>query len=286
MRLFIAIAEEQGLTKAAARESIAASAASKRLSDLEEDLEVQLFERSAKGMALTAAGESLLRHARHILTAAHTLATELSQYRLGVRGYVRVLANLSAIVAFLPEDFESFFVMHPELRIELEERPSSGVIRGVHEGWAEVGICSADADIGGLNAVTYRTDRFVLLMRPDHELVGKGPLNYADTLAFDQIGLHAESSIFMRSQMAAREAGRPFNKRIHVPSFDAVCRTVQAGLGIALIPEPVFRILGQGMGLHFEELQDPWTVRELKLITRVGHPLSAASQLLVDHLTR
>lgn len=245
-----------------------------------------MFERSAKGMTLTAAGESLLRHARHILNAAHTLATELSEYRLGVRGYVRVLANLSAIVAFLPEDLERFFLMHPELRIELEERPSSGVLKGVREGWAEVGICSGDADIAGLNTVTYRKDRFVLVMRPDHELVGRGPLNYADTLAFDQIGLHAESSIFVRSQIAAREAGRPFNKRIHVPSFDAVCRTVQAGLGIALMPEPVFRILGQSMGLHFEELRDPWTRRELKLITRLGHPLSAASQLLVDHLTK
>jgi DNA-binding transcriptional LysR family regulator len=71
-----------------------------------------------------------------------------------------------------------------------------------------------------------------------------------------------------------------------VPGFDAVCRTVQAGLGISLIPEPVFRILGLPMGLHIEQLTDGWAARDLKIITRADRPLSAAAALLVDHLTR
>jgi DNA-binding transcriptional LysR family regulator len=284
LRLFVAVAEEGVLTRAAAREAIAPSAASKRLADLEADLDVRLFLRSSTGMALTAAGESLLQHARRILIAAGTLAAELSEYRAGVRGHIRMLANLSAIVAFLPEDLESFFLAHPDLRIELEERPTAGVVRGVDEGWAEIGICSADADLKGLDALTYRADRLVLLMRPDHALVGRGPLPFADTLDYEQIGLHTESSIFTRVKMAAREAGRPINRRIHVPGFDAICRTVQAGLGIAVIPEPVYNILGQPMGLHIEPLTDRWAHRELKIVTRGDRSLSAASRVLIDHL--
>lgn len=284
LRLFVAIAEEGVLTRAAAREAIAPSAASKRLADLEADLRLRLFMRSTTGMTLTAAGESLLQHARRILIAAASLATELSEHQAGVRGHIRMLANLSAIVAFLPEDLERFFLAHPDLRIELEERPTAGVVRGVDEGWAEIGICSADADLKGLASRLYRTDRLVLLMRPDHPLAGRGPTPFARTLDFEQIGLHAESSIFTRSQIAAREAGRPLNRRIHVPGFDAICRTVQAGLGIALIPEPVYRILGQPMGLHFEALTDPWASRELRIVTRGDRPLSAASRALIEHL--
>ncbi|PSJ43439.1 LysR family transcriptional regulator [Allosphingosinicella deserti] len=284
LRLLVAVAEEGSLSKASVRESIATSAASKRLSDLELALNTSLFNRNAQGMTLTPAGESMIQHARRILLAAATLAAEMSEYREGVRGHVRILAHLSAIIAFLPEDLERFFIAHSDLKVELEERPSSRVMKGIAEGWADLGICSADAEQPGLVATTYRRDRLVLAMRQDHPLAGTGPLAFADTLSFDHIGLHAESSIFTRSLIAAREASQVLRRRIHVPGFDAVCRTVQSNLGIALIPEPVFRILGPSMNLHYEELADDWARREIVIVRRGDQQLSAAAQLLLAHL--
>jgi len=284
LRLFVAVAEEGSLTRAAEREGIATSAASRRLNDLESGLDVALFTRNSRGMRLTLAGESLLQHARRMLLAASALSTELLEYRRGIRGHIRMLANLSAIVAYLPEALEAFFLTHPDLRIELEERPTSGVVRGIEEGWAEVGVCSGDAELGDLATLPFRRDRLVMLMRTDHPLCGAGPLAFADTLAYDQIALHAESSIFTRSQIAARDAGRSLRRRIHVPGFDAICRTVQAGLGIGLVPEPVFELLGRSMRLHYEHLDDAWAERELKLVWRGDRPLSTATQQLIEHL--
>lgn len=284
LRLFVAVAEEGSLARAAAREAIAASAASRRLVDLESGLDVALFTRSTRGMQLTLAGESLLQHARRMLMAAASLSSDLLEYRRGIRGHIRMLANLSAIVAYLPEALEQFFLTHPDLRIELEERPTAGVVRGIHDGWAEIGVCSGDVELGELASVPFRRDRLVMLMRPDHPLRGAGPFPFAATLGFDQIALHAESSIFTRSQMAARDAGQPLRRRIHVPGFDAICRTVQAGLGIALIPEQVFALFGSLMNLHYEELTDAWARRELKLVHRSDRPLSTAAQQLLDHL--
>jgi len=284
LRLFVAVVEEGSLSKAAERESIATSAASRRLNDLESGLDVALFTRNSRGMQLTLAGESLLQHARRMLLAASALSSELLEYRRGIRGHIRMLANLSAIVAYLPEALEAFFLVNPDLRIELEERPTAGVVRGVQEGWAEIGVCSADGDLGDLATLTFRRDRLVMLMRPDHPLAEGGPVAFADTLAYDQIGLHAESSIFTRSQMAARDAGRPLRRRIHVPGFDAICRTVQAGLGIGLAPLPVFELLGRPMNLHYQSLTDAWAERELKLVWRGDRPLSTAAQKLLEHL--
>lgn len=284
LQLFVAIAEEATLTRAAAREAIAPSAASRRLTDLERDLGVELFQRNSKGMSLTPAGDTLLVHARRMLQTAATIGVELGEYRQGVRGHVRLLANLSAIVAFLPEDLESFFGGHPDLRVELEERPTAGVVKGVTEGWAEIGICSRDTDLMDLQAVTYRHDELVVLMRPDHVLAQDRPLAYAETLDFDQVGLHAESSIYTRSQIAAREAARPLRRRIHMPGFDAICRTVHANMGLALIPRPVFDILGAPMNLHVERLTDAWAQRELVIVTRDGQSLSSAARVLRDHL--
>jgi DNA-binding transcriptional LysR family regulator len=284
LQIFVAIAEEHTLTKAAQREHIAVSAASRRLVELENFLGVELFARHAKGMELTDVGRSLLVHSQRMLLNAATMNAELREYRSGIRGFVTVLANLSAIVAFLPEDLEPFFKRHPELRIELEERPTDRVVQGVRECTADLGICSSDADLMGLDAAVYRRDRLTVMMRPDHPLASVSSVSFADTLDFDQIGLHAQSSIYTRSKIGAREAARPLRLRIHVPGFDAVCRTVLADLGIALIPQPVFDILGPPMGLHAVRLDDPWAEREIVLVTRPGEQLPAATALLRDHL--
>ena len=285
LQIFVAIADERTLTRAAEREHIAVSAASRRLVELERFLNVDLFVRHAKGMELTDVGRSLLAHSRRLLLNAATMSAELREYRQGIRGFVTLLANLSAIVAFLPDDLESFFLQHPELRIELEERPTDRVVQGVLDGTADIGICSADADLKGLDSAVYRRDRLVVVMRRDHPLAAAREVGFADTLDYEQIGLHAESSIYTRSQMAAREAARPFRRRISVPGFDAVCLTVRANLGIALIPEPVFDILGRGMGLHAVALTDGWASREIVLVTRPGETPSAAARLLKTHLT-
>jgi DNA-binding transcriptional LysR family regulator len=284
LQIFVAIAEEQTLTRASEREGIAVSAASRRLVELERFLGVELFVRHAKGMTLTDVGRSLLVHSQRMLLNAATMSAELREYQQGVRGYVTLLANLSAIVAFLPEDLEPFFLRHAELRIELEERPTDRVVQGVIEGVADIGICSADADLKGLESAVYRRDRLVIMMRSDHPLANEPLLSFADTLDYEQIGLHAQSSIYTRSQMAAREAGRPFRRRIHVPGFDAVCRTVSANLGIALIPEPVFELIGRRLGLVKVDLSDVWADREIVLVTRKNEPLPVGAALLRDHL--
>src|SRR6266404_3117135 len=142
LRLFIAVCDEQNLTRAAQREGIAASAVSKRMNDFELAFGVTLFKRLSKGMALTPAGEALLHHARVTLLNVEKIAVELSEYSQGVRGHVRMLANLSAIVQFLPEDLSRFFRAHEALRIDLQERPSGQVVRDIEEGAAEIGIAS------------------------------------------------------------------------------------------------------------------------------------------------
>jgi len=286
LRLFIAICEEQNLTKAAHREGIAASAVSKRMNDFEQSFGVTLFRRLSKGMALTPAGEALLHHARLTLLNVEKIAVELSEYSHGVRGHVRMLANLSAIVQFLPDDLSAFFAAHELLRIDLQERPSGEVVSGIEEAAAEIGICSGATETRALETFHYRTDHLVLVMRPDHPLAKRDGLLFTDTLDFDHIGLHTASSIYLRAQLAASEAGRTMRLRVNVPGFDAVCRMVQANMGIGLIPDRAFEVIGRGMGLCAVRLRDDWAKRELKIVVRDERQLSNTGRLVLDHLRR
>lgn len=284
LQLFIAVCEEQNLTRAAAREGIAASAVSKRLAELEKSLNVELFVRASKGMTLTAAGESLLHHARVTLLNVENIAVELAEYSQGIRGHVRILANLSAIVQFLPEDMPRFLRSHNLVKFDLRERPSGGVISGIEEGAADIGICSGDVEARRLESFEYRRDRLVVVARNGHPLAGRGPIHFSDTLDFDHVGLHTASSIYLRSQYAANEAGKALRLRIHVPGFDAVCRMVQAGMGIGLIPDYAFKVLSEGMNLQAVPLFDSWAERSLKIVVRSENGLSATTRLFLNHL--
>jgi DNA-binding transcriptional LysR family regulator len=284
LQLFLAIFEEGTLTRAAERESIAVSAASKRLLELEQAVGAALFERHARGMALTPAGETLLHHARRMLRDIENIGIELAEHASGVRGYVRMMANLSAIVEFLPEDLRAFLQQHERIKIDLEERPSGGVVQGVLDSLADLGICSGDADTRGLQSVHYRHDRLVIVMREDHPLATRTSVAFEETLDSDHIGLHSASSINMRTHLAARQAGRPLRVRIHVPGFDAVCRMVQAGMGVGVLPFDVYHAMGRPLGLTAVTLDEEWAHRSLNIVVRDADALAPVSRLLFDHL--
>lgn len=284
LQLFVAIHEEGSLTRAAAREAIALSAASKRLNELEAALGSPLFARQARGMSLTPAGETLLHHARRMLFNLEKIGLELGEHLQGVRGYVRMLANLSAIIQFLPEDLALFAAEHERIKVDLEERPSNGVIQGLLDGVADLGICSSDSDTRDLLKVRYRRDQLVLVVREGHPLADQAQVDFAETLDNDFVGLHSASSINMRTHEAARRAGRVLRLRIHVPSFDAVCRMVQADMGVGILPRKAFELFGGALGLRAVALSDDWAERELLLVARDLESLSPVSRLLFAHL--
>ena len=123
-----------------------------------------------------------------------------------------------------------------------------------------------------------------MVVRPDHPLAGRDRLSFAETLDFDHIGLHAASSIYLRSQYAATEAGKSMRLRINVPGFDAVCRMVQANMGIGLIPDRAFEVIGAGMNLRAIPLRDAMGAARNSIAVRDSRQLSGTSRLMLDHL--
>jgi len=287
LQLFVAVCELGSIGKAAEREFIAASAVSKRLSDLEGTLETPLLYRHTRGVDLTPAGESLLHHARSVLFSLEKMQAELSEYADGVRGHVRVHASISAIVQFLPEDLGAFIGDHAEVKIDLEEHLSTEIIRAVQEGAADVGICNAgvlDAS-HELQSKPYRQDQLVLIVPRGHALARRESIAFADTLDFDHVGLHSNSSIYLAMREAAAAQGRTIRLRIHVTGLDAMCRMIHNGLGVGVMPRRAFELM-HGVGdLECVRLTDPWAQRRIDLIARDFATLPVTARMLVEHLT-
>ena len=95
-------------------------AASRRLSDFEAAA-ARSFERSARGVVLTAAGRLALQHAARLFQGFELFSNELSEHASGARGHVRLWANMSALVQFLPATLADFMARSPGTRVEVEE---------------------------------------------------------------------------------------------------------------------------------------------------------------------
>jgi DNA-binding transcriptional LysR family regulator len=285
LQLFVAVCELGSIGKAAEREFIAASAVSKRLSDLEAALDTPLLYRHTRGVDLTPAGQSLLHHARSVLFSLEKMQGELSEYSAGVRGHVRVHASISAIVQFLPEDLGAFIGQHPEVKIDLEEHLSTEVVRAVQEGAADLGICNTADGSGDLQTLPYRQDRLVLIVPRGHVLGTQDAIAFEDSLDFDHVGLHSNSSIYLAMRDAAALAGRTIKLRIHVTGLDAMCRMIHNGLGVGVMPQRAFELM-HGVGeLESVALTNDWAARQIELVARDFSSLPVTARLLVDHLT-
>jgi DNA-binding transcriptional LysR family regulator len=281
---FIAVAETGSIARAAERCHTVASAVSKRLSDLEESFGMPLLVRGAKGVELTPAGHTFLARARSILHQAEQLDEEIRRHASGARGHVRVFANISAIVEFLPAALAAFLAKYPDIHIHLEEHVSSGVAAAVADNLADFGIMGTVAAVDGLTMTPFRNDELVVVLKPDHVLAQRDALSFGDIVQLPLVGLHANSSLHHVLSRAAADAGRPLNVRIRVTSFDAVCAMVAAGLGIGIIPTAAATAYAAQLRLNAIPLTEVWAKRQLFVCTRVNEPLPGAAQRLLDHL--
>ncbi|MGL4241625.1 MAG: LysR substrate-binding domain-containing protein, partial [Beijerinckiaceae bacterium] len=285
LRLFLLVAEELNIARAAARANIAASAISKRIQELEIGFATPLLVRHNKGVALTSAGAALYAHARSALQMQERISAEMSGFARGVRGHVRVSANPSAILQFLPEALARFMADFPDISVTLHEATTPRTIRMIEDGLVDFGIVGTGADHPAMRYAEFRRDSLALALPLGHPLSGSGePILYRDTLEYDQVGLEEGSSIQALLAEAAAAAGKSVRLKIRVASFDGGLAMVEAGIGPAVLPASCIRPEHSGRRVASRPLGDSWSRRTLRLVEGSSHGLSAAARLLFDRL--
>jgi DNA-binding transcriptional LysR family regulator len=243
-----------------------------------------LLVRTNKGIEPTAAGVTLVNLSRRALHELDDIVIQMAEYASGIRGHVRVFANISAITQFLPAEIKSFRERYPQVQIHLEEKISTVVTRAVAENAADIGIFTTGPHPLELETFAYHDDRLVLIVPSDHPLVARERVSFADTLDYDYVGLHTGSAINLQLMKAASELDRGLRLGIQVTSYDALCMMVNAGLGIGLLPEAVVSHYLRTLPIRAVPLDAPWAARKLQICVRAFDALPVAARLLVSHL--
>ena len=285
LRLILNVAEAGSITHGAERSGMALASASERIRAMELALGAAMFERRRRGVSPTAAGATVVQHARLVMRQLEQMAGELGQHAKGLRGRVRVFSNTAATQEFLPPVLGAFLAAHPHVDVELEERPSAEIVRGVAGGSADIGIVADAVDAAiELETFPFAEDRLVLVTPARHPLAKRRRLAFQDALPYDFIGLPAGSALQEHLDGHAARAGHRLKLRVRVPGFDAICRIVAGGIGVAVVSRAAALRCRRSMAIRVVPLTDAWSRRHLRICVKSLRALPAHAQSLVEHL--
>jgi len=286
LRLFVAVCQEKNIARAAEREFIAPSSVSRRIAEIEAIIGLPVIQRQSRGITVTPAGMTVLRYAEMVLSNIEALGAELSQHFIGAKGNIRLVANLSSIVQFLPEDIAAFQRLYPEIGIDIEEQDSEEVLRSVEERGADFGICNDIQGAAQFEHLPYRSDRLALMVPEGHALERADQVSLQQILKESFVGLRSGSALTHLLAQEAAKCGAELQVNIRVSSLDALCRMVHAGLGVAVVPAQVGELYTQTLKVRLIPIAEKWAVRKIIVVFKSREHLTASASTLVDFLTQ
>lgn len=286
LRIFLSAVEGGSLTAAAAQNNLVVAAVSARLRKLEEAFDLSLFERTGRGIRPTLTGDMLAQHARRVLDDARRIEVELCDFAYGRRGQVRLPSNTNMLAEHMPVVLGRFLAANPDISVSVKDKPSLEVVSLLKNGDADIGIVAASADMTGLERWRFVPDRLVLVVPPEREFgeLLSGPVEFSRILDFRLIGLQEDVALSQFLQRHAVELGRDLKLRMRMDGFEGVCRMVECGAGVAVVPDSAARRYQRFMDFRVLEIGDGWADRELYLCVRSEAELPRFAQKLLAHL--
>jgi DNA-binding transcriptional LysR family regulator len=284
LQLFIAVAEARSITQGASRANLALASASERIKGLEAALGVSLLRRGRRGVELTAAGESLLDHARVVVHQVDALRGDLAAYATGVRASVLLLANTSGLSEHLPRALATFLREHPDINVDVEERESADIATAIAAGAADLGFAAEHALPDSVERFLFSEDRLMLVAARRSDVGQRRQIDFQDIVGRDFVGLTASTALQIHISKQAARLGARLRFRARLRDFDAICQMVAAEVGIAVMPEAAARRCARSLPIMMIRLRDAWANRKLTICARSFKALPRPAKLLVDHL--
>lgn len=197
LALIASVVRAGSISAGAKAMNLALAAASKRIADFESYVGVAIFSRLPQGVELTDAGRAIFHNILSILEGVEQLHRNIEEIGAGGRSHVRIWVSPAAISERIPEEISSFLQTHKDVRVELEERDSSEIIKAVRENRADIGIFVDAMNSNGLETRVYCEEELVVIVPADHPLAKSSTTTLAEALTYDFVGLHVDLHLIL-----------------------------------------------------------------------------------------
>ena len=238
LRIFVAVAERQHVTRAAEALNIAQSAASASIAALEARHGAKLFHRVGRGIELTETGALFLIEARAVLARAEAAELVLSELGGLKRGTLPVQASQTIASYWLPRHLVAFRRSHPGIDIRLTVGNTRQVAAAIREGSAELGFVEGAVGDPALESRVVARDQLVIVVCPEHPWATGAAITPAHLAESDWVLREAGSgtrSVFEAALEGFGIARSSLRVVLDLPSNESVRAAVEAGMGATAI---------------------------------------------------
>jgi DNA-binding transcriptional LysR family regulator len=279
LRTFCDLVETGSFSLAAKRNRVTQSAVSQQLRALEQRYGARLLERAPRARARpTEAGRTLYQGLLPLLESLAALERKLREPAGVIAGSVRVSTVYSVGLHTLPRAMKKFLQQHPQVSVRLEYRRTDQVYDACLSGDADFGIVALPSHRPQLEVVALRADELVIVVPPEHRLARARKLSLAalDGEAF--IAFERDIPTRRLIDRALRRAGVTVNYAMELDNVETIKRSVEAGLGISILPLPAIASEVRAGTLRARHFAEGPLSRAIGLMHRRNRELSSAAQ--------
>lgn len=240
LKSFIEVTDYQSFTKAAIHSYLSQPSLSKAVKKLEEELQVELFDRSTRHLRLTDAGRIVYQQSRKALASLSELHILLDELKNMASGKINMGIPPLIGTLFFPDIARRFYELHPKVSLELVELGAKLIVRMVEEGEIDLGIIVMPVNEEKFNVYPFIQDEFVLYLHEEHKLANKDAVSLYE-LKDERFILFSEDFILHDYiKQGCRDAG--FEPVISYQSsqWDLIIELVSSKLGITLLPKSIY----------------------------------------------
>jgi LysR family hydrogen peroxide-inducible transcriptional activator len=279
----VALARERHFSRAARSVHVTQPTLSQQLIKLERELGSPLFERSSKGVRLTAAGQRFLPRAQAILDQAAQAAKDVQSGAQDGAGLVRIGAIPTVCPYVMPGLLRALQATAPRVTLEVFEETTAVLLESLKSGRIDIGVAALPVRDRALASVSLGREEFLLAVPKRHALASVSGVSPA-RISRERLLVLQEGHCFRQQSLDyCRKAGRDLQVVFQGSSLTSVMRLAAAGEGITLVPRMAADRSGNP-GLAFVPFAQPRPYRELGMAWRLSAPLTAAQQLTLEAL--
>lgn len=288
LKTFCDVVETGSLSQAAKLNRVTQSAVSQQLRALERRYGQPLLERAPRvGARPTEAGQLLYRECLPLLERFAAVERQLREGRRGdaLGGSLRVATVYSVGLHSLPPAMKAFLRAHPQVALRLEYLRTDQVYEACSAGRVDLGIVALPARRPGLEIAALAPDELVVVTPPDHPLARKRGLSLADLDGEAFIAFDRDIPTRKLIDRLLRRSGATVRHVMEQDNIETIKRSVEAGLGISILPAPALKSEVRARTLIARRVQEGPLVREVGAIYVRRRPLSPAAQAFSKLLT-
>ncbi|WP_096087004.1 LysR substrate-binding domain-containing protein [Agaribacterium haliotis] len=235
IEVFLAIAHHENVSRAAEQLSLSQSAASGALKELENQFDVQLFDRIGKRLKLNEQGRHLRTKAESLLALATELQEDLSTDR--ALGNLKVGATLTIGNYLCVDLIEAYLNKAPDAHINLDIANTERIKRELLNFDIDVGMLEGEIQHPDLDIHTWREDKLICFCAPEHPLAATGKIERGELLSQAWVLREIGSGTRQSFDRAVGELGPQLNVRLELEQTEAIKRAVSKGLGLSCLSE-------------------------------------------------